>query len=317
MSGRILVGVSACLLGEKVRWDGRHKHDRFLTDILSRHCELVPVCPEIEVGMGVPREPIHLQGDPAAPHLIGNTSGRNWTARMNRYACRKLTELAARGLSGFVLKQGSPSCGLARVPVATGAAGRPRRTGTGLFAAALQRRLPRLPVVQEEQLQEPALRENFIVCLFAHDRVRQLFAGRVRRGEIVAFHAREKYLLMAHSPSHLRKLGQLVAQVKDLPLAALRERYEQDFLDALQTPATVSRHVNVLLHLLGYLRGSLAPAAKQDILETIAQYRAGLVPLLAPLTLLSHYCKLQGLDYLLEQSYLQPAPAELALRNHV
>jgi uncharacterized protein YbgA (DUF1722 family)/uncharacterized protein YbbK (DUF523 family) len=317
MSDRILVGVSTCLLGEKVRWDAGHKHDRYLTDILGRYFEFVPVCPEAEVGMGIPREPVHLSGDPAAPRMVGNKTGEDWTERMNRYARRKLRELVPRQLCGYVLKKGSPSCGMERVPVKTGAAGMPHKVGVGLFAAELLRRLPLLPVEEEGRLNDPALRENFIVRVFAYHRVQTLFAGGARRGDIVAFHTRQKFLLLAHSPRHYKELGRLVAQTKDYTPGELRERYVQGFMTALRVRATTSKNTNVLQHLLGYLKDRLGAAEKADILRVIEQYRAGLVPLIVPLTLLYHHLKVQGVEYLLEQEYLQPAPAELALRNHV
>jgi uncharacterized protein YbgA (DUF1722 family)/uncharacterized protein YbbK (DUF523 family) len=317
MTDRILVGVSTCLLGEKVRWDAGHKHDRYLTDILGRYFEFVPVCPEAEVGMGIPREPVHLTGDPAAPRLVGSRSGEDWTERMNRYRRRKLKELSTRGLSGYVLKRASPSCGMERVPVKHDGGGPPRKIGVGLFAAELMHRLPLLPVEEEGRLNDPGLRENFIVRVFAYHRVRRLFADGARRGEVVAFHAREKYLLLAHSPTHYKELGRLVALVKDYTPAEFRDRYVQGFMTALQVRATARKHVNVLQHLLGFLKDALGAAEKADIVRVIDQYRGGLVPLIVPLTLLNHHLTVRGVSYLLEQSYLQPAPAELALRNHV
>ena len=313
---RILVGVSTCLLGEKVRWDGGHKHDRYLTGILGRYFSFVPVCPEEEVGMGTPREPVSLHGEPDAPSMIGNKSGEDWTDRMNRYSRRKLKELVPMGLSGYILKRASPSCGMERVPV-KGRGGMPRKVGVGLFAAELMRRLPLLPVEEEGRLNDPGLRENFIVRVFAYHRVQSLFAGgRFRRGDVVAFHAREKYLLMAHSPQHYKQLGQLVAQVKDYTPAEFRDRYVGLYMEALQKRATVRKNVNVLQHLLGYLREHIGEAERADILRVIEIYREGLVPLIVPLTLLNHHLTVHRVEYLLDQVYLHPAPEELALRNH-
>ena len=273
--GKILVGVSTCLLGEKVRWDAGHKHSRYLTDILGQYLEFVPVCPEAEVGMGIPREPVHLEGDPAAPQMIGNKSQTDWTERMNRWSRRKLKELVPMGLSGYVLKKGSPSCGMERVPVKGGKGGMPRKVGVGLFAAELMRRLPLLPVEEEGRLNDPGLRENFVVRVFAYHRVQALFAGRFSRGEVVAFHARQKYLLMAHSPKHYKELGQLVAQVKDYTPAEFRERYVTGYMEALTARATVAKNVNVLQHLLGYLKTDIGEREKADILRVIGIYRQG------------------------------------------
>ena len=314
----ILVGVSTCLLGEEVRWDAGHKHDRYLTGILGRYLTFVPVCPEAELGMGIPREPVSLHGDLTAPRMIGNKSGEDWTDRMNRWSRRKLKELIPLGLSGYVLKRGSPSCGMERVPVKGGRGGMPRKQGTGLFAAELRRRLPLLPVEEEGRLNDPGLRENFVVRVFAYHRLQQLFAGgRVARGDVVAFHSRQKYLLMAHSPKHYKQLGQLVAQIKDHTPAEFRRAYEQSYMEALALAATPSKHVNVMQHLLGYLKRELGAAERADILRVIEQYRAGTVPLVVPLTLLNHHLTVHQVDYLLDQVYLRPAPEELALRNHV
>ncbi len=317
MNERIPVGVSTCLLGEKVRWDAGHKHDRYLTDILGRYFEFVPVCPEADVGMGIPREPVHLVGDPAAPRMVGNKSGEDWTERMNRYSRRKLKELIPLNLAGYVLKKASPSCGMERVPVKGDRGDMPRKVGVGLFAAELLKRLPLLPVEEEGRLNDPGLRESFIVRVFAYHRVQKLFAGGCRRGDIVAFHTRQKLLLMAHSPRHYQELGRLVARVKDYTPGELRERYVREFMAALQVRASTRKNVNVLQHLLGYLKDRLGAAEKADIIEVIEMYRDGLVPLIVPLTLLRHHLKVQGVTYLLAQEYLQPAPAELALRNHV
>jgi uncharacterized protein YbgA (DUF1722 family)/uncharacterized protein YbbK (DUF523 family) len=311
----ILVGVSTCLLGEKVRWDAGHKHDRYLTGILGAYFQFVAICPELEVGMGVPREPVHLTGDPASPRMIGNQSGEDWTERMNRYSRRKLKELVPMNLSGYILKRASPSCGMERVPV-KGKGGMKRKVGVGLFAAELKRRLPLLPVEEEGRLNDPGLRENFIVRVFAYHRVQELLRGRFRRGDVIAFHAREKFLLMAHSPKHYKQLGQLVAQIKDYTPSEFRERYTRLYMEALQVKATVPKNVNVLQHLLGFLREGLGERERDDIIRVIESYRSGLVPLIVPLTLLNHHVQVQQQEYLLEQVYLQPAPAELALRNH-
>ncbi len=313
----IRVGVSACLLGQELRWDGGHKHDRYLSDILGRHFELVPVCPEVELGMGVPREPVRLAGEAEAPRMVGRKSGEDWTERMSAWSAQRVDALEAEDLSGYVLKRASPSCGMERVKVWSDKPGPPRKAGVGLYARALMARYPLLPVEEEGRLNDPALRENFIVRVFAHHRLRALFRGRLLRGDVVAFHAREKFLLLAHSPKHYRELGPLVAAIKDLAPEDFRQRYTTLFLTALAHKATPRKNVNVLQHLLGFLRDRIGAAERADILRVIESYQAGLVPLIVPVTLLNHHIQVQGLDYLQAQSYLQPAPAELALRNHV
>jgi uncharacterized protein YbgA (DUF1722 family)/uncharacterized protein YbbK (DUF523 family) len=312
----IAVGISTCLLGDKVRWDGGHKRSRYITDVLGVYFRFEPVCPEFEVGMGIPREPVHLEGDLDDPRMVGNKSGEDWTARMNRYAAGRVAQLAELDLCGYLLKKDSPSCGMERVSVKN-AKGMPDRRGRGLFARALMARLPLLPVEEEGRLHDARLRENFIVRVFAYHRLRQVFAGRFSRGRVVAFHSREKLLLMAHSPRHYKELGRLVAAVKDHRPADFRTRYSELYMAALAVKTTVKKNVNVLQHMLGYLRDDLGPAQKQDILQVLDDYRNGLVPLIVPLTLMRHHLTVHGIDYLNDQVYLHPHPKELALRNHV
>jgi len=266
--------------------------------------------------MPVPREPIHLAGTADAPRLIGSRSGEDWTERMQRYSRERAEQLAARGLSGYILKKGSPSCGMERVPVKN-EKGMPHKAGRGLFAAALMERLPLLPVEEEGRLNDPGLRENFIVRVFGFHRLQRVFAGRFKRKDVIEFHSREKFLLMAHSPRHYKELGQIVARIKDHRPSAFRDLYVPLYMEALQTKATPRKNVNVLHHILGFLKDLLGPAEKQDILRVIENYRRGLVPLIVPLTLLAHHLKVHEVEYLLDQVYLNPAPEELALRNHV
>ena len=313
-TGRIRVGVSTCLLGEKVRWDAGHQHDPYLTGTLGRHLELVPVCPEAELGLGIPREPIHLEGDPAAPRLLGNQSGEDWTDRMNRWSRRKVKELAAAGVAGHVLKRSSPSCGLARVAVHRGRTR--RKVGVGLFAAELRRRLPHLPVIDEDQLHDPARRENFIGRVLGYHRLQGLFAGRWKRGDVMAFHARQELLLQAHSPGHSEELDQLVAGIQDHTRAVFRDRYLRGYLEALQERSTTPRNVKVLRLLLGHLATLIDKRERADILRVIAEYRQGRAPLIVPLTVLDHHLRLHGLDDVCQQQYLRLEPVELALRFH-
>jgi uncharacterized protein YbgA (DUF1722 family)/uncharacterized protein YbbK (DUF523 family) len=314
--GRLRVGVSACLLGEAVRWDGGHKRDPFLTDLLGPFVEWVPVCPEVELGLGIPREPIHLAGDPAAPRLVAPRSGADHTAAMRRYVRARIAALARAGLVGYVLKKDSPSCGMTRVRVHRDD-GRVERTGVGMFARELLAALPLLPVEEDGRLHDPRLRENFVERLFAYARWRAFRDARPTRGGLVAFHARHKYQLLVHSPSAHRALGRLVATVKQRPLGATLDAYGAGFMRALTTLATPGRHANVLEHMLGYVSDALSPPERQELLEHITDHRRGLVPLVVPLTLLRHHVRRLGLAYLAEQTYLEPHPKELMLRNHV
>jgi uncharacterized protein YbgA (DUF1722 family)/uncharacterized protein YbbK (DUF523 family) len=310
------VGVSSCLLGERVRWDGGHKKDAFLLGLLGRYVEWVPVCPEVEVGLPVPRDTLRLVRRGDAVRMVMPRAGTDHTDAMTAYAAGKAEELAALDLCGYVLKKDSPSCGMARVKVYPENEGSPSRDGRGLFAEALMRRLPNLPVEEEGRLSDARLRENFVERLFGYRRLKSLFAVRWKQADLVAFHSAHKLLLMAHSPAAYASLGRLVAGAKGQPREAVRARYETEFMAALATLATPGRHANVLQHMLGYVSPSLDRDQRAEIEELIVDYRRQLVPLLAPLTLLRHHVRRLGVAYLLGQVYLEPNPKELMLRNH-
>ncbi|HYC57301.1 MAG TPA: DUF523 and DUF1722 domain-containing protein [Candidatus Binatia bacterium] len=312
----ILVGVSTCLLGEHVRYDAGHKHDRYITGVLGRYFRLVPVCPEMEAGMGVPREPVRLVRERGAIRMLGVATGTDHTRSMQRYAARRVRELEALGLSGYILKRASPSCGMQRVRTYT-TAGVRAPASRGLFAAALLDAMPALPVEEEGRLEDPRLRESFIERVFAHRRLYDGFAARWKLADLVALHTREKMLLSAHSPAAAKELGRLVASARTLPRAQVEETYKRLFLKALTRPATPARHVDVLQHILGHFRDRLDRPARNAIAAVIEQYRSGIVPLIVPITLIRHYVDVLGLEYLGGQSYLEPHPKELMLRNHV
>lgn len=310
------IGISACLVGQQVRYDGGHKHDRYLTDTLGHHLDFVSVCPELEVGMGVPRETIRLEGTPAAPRLCGRFSGTDWTDRMRAYASRRVTELQAKDLSGYILKKDSPSCGMERVRV-YGRGGAPSRTGRGLYASALMDAMPLLPVEEEGRLSDPVLRESFVERVFAFRRWKDLLAARPSRGRLVDFHARHKYQLLAHSEAHLRRLGPVVSAVASRSFAQVLEDYGRLFMGALAVHATPKRNANVLQHAAGFFSDQVTPDERQELQEAIDDHRAGLVPLLVPLALVRHYVRKFQVRYLLDQVFFQPHPKELMLRNHV
>ena len=312
----VRIGISACLLGEAVRYDGGHKRDSFLTGVLAEHVEWVSVCPELEMGLGVPRETIQLERRNDLIQLVGTKSRTDHTATMKQWSRRRLAELAKEDLCGYVLKKNSPSCGMERVRVYD-KNGVPARTGRGLFAEALLERFGSLPVEEEGRLQDPKLRENFIERVFAYRRLRNLFSGRWSAGQAVAFHTAHKLLLMAHSPSAYRTLGKLVAAVRKTPRKAFQDDYEQQFMAGMKAIATRGRHTNVLQHMLGYLRDRVDKASTGELVGLIEDYRRGLVPLIVPLTLIRHYVRLLDIEYLQGQVYLEPHPKELMLRNHV
>ncbi len=317
--GPIRIGVSSCLLGEQVRFDGGHKRSDFLTDTLGRFVEFVPVCPEMEIGLGVPRESIRLVRDSngdSAIRLVGNKTGLDHTGKMNAYAERRTTALGREDLSGYVLKKDSPSCGMERVRV-YGASGMATRDGAGLFASALMQRYPSLPVEEEGRLNDPHLRENFVERVFAYRRLTSFFSARWTLGGLVQFHTVHKLVLMAHSPKAYSELGRFVANAKHLGREEVRDDYEPAFMDALKQLATTARHTNVLQHMLGYLREHLDATARSEMVSLIDDYRHGLVPLIVPITLFRHYVREFDISYLRGQVYLEPHPKELMLRNHV
>jgi uncharacterized protein YbgA (DUF1722 family)/uncharacterized protein YbbK (DUF523 family) len=309
------IGVSSCVIGEEVRWNGGHSRQRYLTDILGPFVEYVPVCPEVEVGMGVPRPTVRLvrQGDTI--RMIDPKNEVDWTSSMNRLSLTRASELAGENLSGFVLKKDSPTCGAFRVRVYTdtGAV----RNGRGLFAEALIRRLPNLPVEEEGRLNDARIRENFVERIFAYRRVKDLFGPRWTIGDVVAFHTREKLLLRAHDEPGYRELGKLVAEAKSVPRAAFADDYADRFMAIMKRQATVAKHVNVLQHMIAFLRWESDDVGRAEMHAAIADYRAGLVPLVVPVTLIQHLARRHDQQILLESSYLSPHPKELMLRNHV
>lgn len=313
----IRIGVSACLLGQEVRWDGGHQRDRFVTDVLAPFVEYVPVCPEVGSGLSTPRETLRLVGDPAAPRLVFRNSGADHTSALEGFSRAETRRLAEQDLCGFILKKDSPSCGLERVRVYHAGGGSAVRKGVGLFARALLERLPHLPVEEDGRLNDPVLRENFVERVFAYRRWRDLLEQGFTPGRLVAFHTAHKLLMLAHSPDHYARLGRLVAAGKTLPRAELREEYARLFMEGMAVRATVGRHLNVLQHMAGYFREGLDAAARDELHQVLSDYAARLVPLIVPVTLMRHHARAQGQAYLLGQIYLHPHPKELMLRNHV
>jgi uncharacterized protein YbgA (DUF1722 family)/uncharacterized protein YbbK (DUF523 family) len=310
------LGISSCLLGEKVRYNGEHKRDAFVTETLARFVEWVPVCPELEVGMGVPRESVRLVGSAARPRMMAEKSGVDWTDRMAAYAKRRVGELARFKLSGYIFKKASPSCGMERVRI-YGKKNVPSRQGRGLFAAAVMKALPLLPVEEEGRLRDPTLRENFVERVFAYHRWQRLSAERKSARSLGGFHAAHKFLLLAHSEPHARRLGRLVAGAKSRPLSEVFDDYGRLFMEGLAVHATPRKNSNVLQHMMGYFSKELTPAERAELNEIIADHRRGLTPLVAPVTLVRHYVRKYEVGYLLDQYFLEPDPKELMLRNHV
>lgn len=312
----IRLGMSSCLLGETVRWNGGHKLDRFLTDTLGKFVEYVPVCPEVECGFAVPREPFRLVGDPEAPRFITSRTKQDYTDRMTQWARKRVIELEKEDLCGFIFKSRSPSSGMEAVKVYNDK-GIPVKKGIGMFARAFMEHFPLIPVEEDGRLHDPKLRENFIERIFALKRWRDAISEKKSRGTLVDFHTKHKMLVLSHSPELHRLMGKLVARAKEVPMGELYKQYEKVLMEALHLKSTPRKNANVLAHILGYFRNQLSGDEKQEMLETIDLYRKGTVPLIVPITLVNHYVRKYDQPYLRGQYYLQPHPVELQLRNHV
>ena len=314
INSELKIGVSSCLLGNKVRFDGGHKHDRYITGTLANYFTFVPVCPEVECGLPVPREAMRLIGDPENPSLVGNKSGTDHTERMRSWAAQKVHDLEAEGLCGFIFKNRSPSSGMERVKVYD-ANNIPRAIGVGLFAKAFMDHFPLLPVEEEGRLHDIILRENFIESIFVYKRWRDVIK-QPTPSQLVAFHTSHKLLLMAHSEKHSRQMGKLIAKAGSADIDALIQEYQELLMKAMRLKPTLKKHVNVLMHMMGYFKKQLTSDEKQELLTILDHYRKGLVPLIVPITLMNHYVRKYDEPYLQKQFYLTPHPVELKLRNH-
>ncbi|MCF7853592.1 MAG: DUF523 and DUF1722 domain-containing protein [Candidatus Pacebacteria bacterium] len=309
------LGISTCLLGERVRYDGNHKHDRFLTGTLGTYVEYVPVCPEHECGFGVPREAFRLEGDPERPRLMTVNTRQDCTDRMESWAKARVQELERENLCGFIFKSKSPSSGMERVKVYNDK-GMPEKTGVGIFARIFMEHFPLLPVEDEGRLHDPVLRENFIERIFALNRWNNMVSSSPSPAGVIDFHTRHKLLLLAHSPAHYRAMGRMVAKVNEWDTEDFLQSYQEALLNALKVHATRKKHTNVLQHAMGYFKDELSADEKQEMLAVIDQYHSGITPLLVPLVLLQHYVRKYDQAYLKQQFYLNPHPQELQLRNH-
>lgn len=315
MADIIKIGISSCLLGHKVRFDAGHKKSQFISDRLGEYFNFVIVCPEIEVGMGVPRESVRLIEDENQIKMVGNKTGKDWTDKMNRYSKKRVIRKDLSDLAGFILKSKSPSCGMERVKLYKNDHPQSKNI-SGIFAYHLMNHFPYLPVEEEGRLNDPMIRENFIVRVFAFQRLKNLFKKTFSRKDVVQFHTEHKYLLMAHSPEYYRKLGNLVGNIHKFKPTEFKIEYEAMFMTALKYKATVKKNVNVLEHISGYLKKEVSDLEKRDIHEAIEDYHKGLTPLIVPITLINHFINKYNIEYIKKQIYLKPHPKELMLRNH-
>ena len=317
MENKIKIGVSSCLIGEKVRWNGDHKQNHYVREVLAKYFEYVSVCPEMEVGMGVPRETVALYGDLENPRMISKKTQTDWTKTMKHYIKNRISFLAHDHLCGYIFKSKSPSCGLGRIPVYAEFESNKVRHGAGMFAKQFTNDFPFIPTEDEGRLNDPKIRENFIVKVFSFNRLQNLFNKDFSIGALVRFHTQQKFLLLAHSRKHYDSLGQLVAKSKSLNKADVKAEYGKIFMETMAFKATTKKNTDVLLHMMGFLKKILGKGEKEDILKTIQDYRKEILPLIVPVTLIRHQVNKHNIKYLKEQTYLNPHPKELMLRNHV
>lgn len=313
---RVRVGVSACLLGQEVRYNGGHKRDGFVAGALAKYVDFVPLCPEVAIGLGIPRPPIRLVGSPERPRAVGTDDATlDVTDRLESYARQQVPALG--GISGYILKKDSPSCGMERVKLYSLKGGAPERTGIGVFARVLMEAMPLLPLEEEGRLNDPVLRENFVSRVFVYHRWQGLMAEGITPARLIAFHTDHKYLVMAHSQAAYGRMGRLLANLAGTDLDAVALMYVTELMTALKRRVNRKRHVNVLQHIMGYFKRSIDSGDKAELVATIEAYRRAEVPLVVPITLLRHYLRRHPDSYMERQHYLHPHPEDLSLRNQI
>ncbi|TBR41440.1 DUF1722 domain-containing protein [Marinomonas agarivorans] len=313
---RISVGISSCLLGDNVRFNGGHSHSSYCTKTLSQYFQFEKFCPEVAAGFSTPRPTLRLIGDPNAPKMVyTKDSDTDVTETFVEGYREHLTTLDH--LDGYIVMKNSPSCGMERIKIYQ-ENGHPHMQRTaGLFTQALMDKYPLLPVEEDGRLNDPALRENFILRVFAHHEFRHQVATSDNFHDLLQFHSRYKYLVMAHSQSAYKNIGRLLSNAKKQPLHTLKEIYFAELMQAFKQPASRKNHCNVLMHLLGYLKRSVSGGIRQDIESVIHQYRRGEVTLITPVTLLRHYLNQYGSEYVKSQRYFEPYPAALGIRSNL
>jgi uncharacterized protein YbgA (DUF1722 family)/uncharacterized protein YbbK (DUF523 family) len=312
---KIKLGISTCLTGQKVRYDGGHKRDSYLMDILGKFVEYVPVCPEVECGMSIPREAVRLVGDPDAPRLVTRSGERDYTETMQHWGEERVKKLKEEKLCGFIFQKSSPSSGMERIKVYN-ESGMGVKKGVGIFARQFMDHFPRLPVEDDGRLHDAALRENFIMKIYIQDRWYKLLENRSHKA-LVEFHTDHKLIIMGCSPGRMYELGAIVAEGKKGDLDERLAQYHDLLFDILNEGTSVKKNRNVLDHIQGYFKKILTTDEKQELKELIVEYYNHHLPLIVPVTMINHYVRKYGVEYLERQYYLKPHPGELALRNHV
>ncbi|MDR4506759.1 MAG: DUF523 and DUF1722 domain-containing protein [Candidatus Brocadiaceae bacterium] len=316
MTKKIKLGISSCLLGEKVRYGGGHKRDRFITNTLGQYFDWVPVCPEMACGLPVPREPMRLVRKPESPHLVTIKTGIDYTDKMEHWTKKELETLEKEPLCGFIFKAKSPSSGIGGIKVYL-PSGEVTKTGSDIFGGAFMKHFPLIPVIDDGRLHNPVFRENFIERVFVFRRWHDFIQSNGTFNGLVDFHTRHKLLIMSHNPRHYSILGRWVAHTKGKKQETIFSEYIRDLMECLRLTATTKKNTNVLQHIQGYFKKRLTSEEKQELLDIITHYHNGLIPLIVPVTLVRHYVRKFDISYLKKQYYLDPHPLELMLRNHV
>jgi uncharacterized protein YbbK (DUF523 family)/uncharacterized protein YbgA (DUF1722 family) len=311
---KLKIGVSGCLLGNAVRFDGQHARSNFVLELAKEHAEFISFCPEVEMGMSVPRETVRLVQQNGEIVMKGSRSSKDYTSQMRDFSYTKAKALIALDLDACIVKSKSPSCGMERVKVYL-ENGHPTKRGSGMFTATLQDLAPDLPIEEEGRLNDPVLRENFFLRVYARRRVKQLFQKEWSRGEVVEFHRQEKFLLLSQNESSYRKLGQLVANIAQFSKSNFKEQYISLYLASFENRFSVKRHVNTLCHMYGFLKNDMSESAKSFFHDTLANFRSHLIPLSVVVAVLHGLVHDLNNLYLDKQSYLQPFPKTLSLRN--
>ena len=309
----IRVATSSCLLGEEVRFNGGHKHNGYLTKTLARYFELIPFCPEVAIGLGVPRPPIRLVRDGGQVRAVG-VADRTLDVTEDLVEYGRTVSATLDDVSGYILKRASPSCGMERVKIYS-EKGMPVESGAGLFAQTIMHERPLLPTEEEGRLMDPVLRENFIERVFVYHRWLSMCRTGLTPAGLVDFHTRHKFSILAHDEVAYRELGQIVAGAGTASLPQLAESYATSLMTAMKKRATRKLHSNVLMHIMGFLKDRIDKDDKTELLEIFEKYRHGQLPLIVPVTLLKHHLRRHPDPYISRQYYLQPHPEELMLRN--
>ena len=317
MDEKINIGISSCLLGEKVRFDGSHKHERYLTGTLGEFFHWVPTCPEVAIGLPVPRPTIRLQSSEDGPRLIEPKAGTDLTDKMAKYARKRAKELQSSEIYGYILKSKSPSCGMARIKIYKGHGVRPATNGQGVFAKELGEVNPDLPIEEEGRLMDYVLRENWVRRVFAYYAFKNQVAKRPTVGKMVGFHSRYKFSILSHCEASYRELGQIVAGAKQKGALTASKEYQGIMMAAMKKRATKAKHVNVMEHLFGFFKKVLDKKVRDEIRQSIQDYKKGYVSMIVPVTLLRHYANMLEIEYLQSQSYLNPHPKQLALLSTI